>query len=232
MTPYRARIILPDEPGRLGRAATALSRLGINILDIDVQSDDGQLWADELLIDFPFTVDPDLIEQALRVAGVELVDLRPADSHEVVDSTVHTLELVHALAGHGAIDDQRATRAVRSIIRSDLAWITPLPLLSLAGAAAAAMISGEVTQEREWAKLLAGHGDTVWTMAVPFDEDGHRRVVTVLRRTPHFSFTEAARVQALMRVITSLPGRVAHIDVPRTNAPHEGASSRAMPGHC
>jgi ACT domain len=183
MTPYRARIILPDEPGRLGRAATALSRLGINILDIDVQ----------------------------------------ADSHEVVDSTVHTLELVHALAGHGAIDDQRATRAVRSIIRSDLAWITPLPLLCLTGAAAAAMISGEVTQEREWAKLLAGHGDTVWTMAVPFDEDGDRRVVTVLRRAPHFSFTEAARVQALMRVITSLPGRAAR---------HLGASSRAMPGHC
>ena len=108
MTPYRARIILPDEPGRLGRAATALSRLGVNILDIDVQSDDGQLWADELLIDFPFTVDPDMIDQALRIAGVELIDLRPADSHEVVDSTVHTLELVQVLAGHGR--DRRPAR--------------------------------------------------------------------------------------------------------------------------
>jgi ACT domain len=210
MTPYRIRIRLEDEPGRLGRAATALSKLGINILDVDVQSDDGELWADDLLIDFPFPIDPSTIDHALHLAGVELVDLRPADSHEVVDSTVHCLELVDALAADRAITDDTAVRAARAIVRSDLAWITPLPVLSLHGVAADAMISGDVTQAREWAKLVRGDAP-VWTLAVPFDHGLHRRVLTLLRRAPRFSYTESARVGALLRVVatlaTSLPPR-------------------------
>lgn len=203
MTPYRARIRLADQPGRLGLAATALSTLGVNILDVDVQSDDGVLWVDDLLIDFPFPIDPSTIDVVLQEAGVELVDLRPADSHEVVDATVHCLDLVHALAAGGAITDDRVSRAVAALLRADLAWITPLPVLAVRGVAAEAMISGEPTQAREWVKVVRGDVGPVWTLAVPFAEGDALRVVSLMRRGPRFSCTEAARAGALMRVVAA-----------------------------
>jgi hypothetical protein len=202
MHPYRLRILLADEPGRLGRAATALSEIGINILDVDVQGADGQLWADDLLIDASVPLDTPTIDHALRMVGIRLVDLQPAEPHDVVDCAVRCLDVVRGLA-EGGTSDPAVTAAARRIVRAELTWLTPIPLLALRGVTAHAMISGAALQSREQVKLLPAAAGA-WALAVPFEFDGQRRVLTLLRRAPRFSFIETARLEALLRIVTAL----------------------------
>jgi hypothetical protein len=202
MHPYRLRILLADEPGRLGKAATALSEIGINILDVDVQGPDGQVWVDDLLIDPSVPLDTATIDHALRMVGIELVDIQPADAHDVVDRAVRCLDVVRVLA-EGGSSDQSVTAAARRIVPAELAWLTPVPLLALRGATAAAMIAGTALQSREQVQLLPS-ARGAWALAVPFDVDGQRRVLTLLRRAPRFSSSETARLEALLRVVAAL----------------------------
>ena len=202
MHPYRLRILLADEPGRLGKAATALSEIGINILDVDVQGADGPVWADDLLIDPAIPLDTATIDHALREVGIELVDLQPADPHDVVDCAVRCLDVVRRLAD-GGTRDPSVTGAARRIVPAELAWLTPVPLLALRGVTADAMISGTALQSREQVQLLPSPSGA-WALAVPFEVAEQRRVLTLLRRAPRFSFTETARLEALLRVVTAL----------------------------
>lgn len=203
MTPYRLRILLADEPGRLGRAAMALSELGVNILDVDVQSSDGIHFADDVLVDLGAHVDPSMVDAALAGAGIELLDLRQADSHDAVDAIVRALDIAHALCAGPTPDDERVLDAVAQLVPSDRAWLTPEKLLALHGAAAEAMISGSPHQRREWAKSVRNDDGPLWTLAIPFDCGDDRRVLTVMRRGPRFTFSETARLQAVLRIAGS-----------------------------
>lgn len=200
MTPYRLRILLADEPGRLGNAALALSGLGVNILDVDVQNADGVRFADDLLVDLGAHVSPPILDAALADAGIEMLDLRQADSHDVVDGIARALDIAHSLSTGTAPDDDRLLDAVGQLVRTDRAWITPVRVLALHGATAEAMISGSPHQRREWSKSLPGIDGPAWALAIPFDSRDQRRVLTVLRPAPRFTYTETARLQALLRV--------------------------------
>jgi len=90
------RLVLPDVPGALGAVATALGRVGADILSLDViqRSDDGA--TDDLVIELP----PDkladsIVSAAASVPGVRVESIRPyagqIDPHR-------ELELLEALA--------------------------------------------------------------------------------------------------------------------------------------
>lgn len=222
MTPHRLRILLADEPGRLGRAALALSELGVNILDVDVQRADGTRWTDDLLVELAADVDRDAVAAALDLVGVELLDLRPADSHDLVDGVTRALDVAHSLMSGAAPDDDRILVAVGQLTRVELAWITPNRLLALHGVTAEAMITGSPHQHREWSKSLHAGDGPVWALAVPFDHGDHRRVVTVLRTAPRFTFSETARLQALLRVAAARPRPRRQLRPPRPLVPAPG----------
>lgn len=200
MDPYRVRVRLADTPGRLGSAAAALGAFGINIIDVDVHSVDGGAFADDLLIDLTVPIDLPVVEYALRQADCELVHLQRVDPHELTDSLTRALELAHGLAA-GGVDDDQLAEAARTLVRADLASITTVhddgPLLR--GVAAEAVRRGSATQRREPTLRLAHRGDFPWVLAIPFEQGPVRRVLGLARRNPSFSFTETARVQALLR---------------------------------
>ena len=64
-----------------------------------------------------------------------------------------------------------------------------------------ALITETPHQRREWVKWLAPASEPMWSLAVPFD-DGELRVLAVLRRAPRFTYTETARLRALLGLLT------------------------------
>ena len=75
---YLLRIVLPDRPGALGAVATALGRVGADILSLDVIERSRGSAIDDLVVELP----PDkladsLISAAVTVAGVQVESIRP-----------------------------------------------------------------------------------------------------------------------------------------------------------
>jgi hypothetical protein len=75
---YLLRIVLPDRPGALGAVATALGRVGADILSLDVIERTRGSATDDLVVELP----PDkladsLISAAVTVAGVQVESIRP-----------------------------------------------------------------------------------------------------------------------------------------------------------
>ena len=198
MDVYRLRLQLDDQPGRLGRLASALGGLGVNILDVDIHSIDGSHRADELLIDLTRPVDLPALEHAVRRAGSRLSCLHAADPHELVDSDTRCLELARAMINAGA-GTAPAAEAARRLVRAELCWIATESGVALTGVAGRALEDGAAHQAREPVKRLVG-ARSPWSLAVPFATDGSRRVLVLVRRSPSFSFTETARVRALLGV--------------------------------
>ena len=97
---YVLRLVLPDRPGSLGAVATALGRLGVDILAMDIVERSVGHAVDDLVVDLPPGKQPDsLITAAESVPGVRVESVRPdpgvADSHR-------EWELVEALASNPA----------------------------------------------------------------------------------------------------------------------------------
>ncbi|ADP79078.1 ACT domain-containing protein [Frankia sp. AgB1.9] len=93
---YLLRLLLPDRPGALGAVATALGRVGIDIISLAVveRSTDGAI--DDLVVQLPMGGLADsALTAAHSVAGVRVESLRPylADGAGVSDD----LDLVDAL---------------------------------------------------------------------------------------------------------------------------------------
>lgn len=75
---YLLRVVLPDRPGMLGAVATALGRVGADILSLDVVERGPDGAVDDLLVALPPGGLADtLITTAHSVAGVVVESLRP-----------------------------------------------------------------------------------------------------------------------------------------------------------
>jgi hypothetical protein len=75
---YLLRIVLPDRPGALGAVATALGKVGADILSLDVIERGAGSAIDDLVVELP----PDrladtLVTAAATVAGVQVESIRP-----------------------------------------------------------------------------------------------------------------------------------------------------------
>lgn len=107
---YVLRMELPDRPGTLGAVATALGTVGADILAMDiVERLDGHA-IDDLVVDVPRGLAPDLlITAAESVVGVRVESVRPdpgiADAHR-------EWELVEALAA----DPDRAYQVLAELL--------------------------------------------------------------------------------------------------------------------
>nr|WP_322097723.1 ACT domain-containing protein [Nakamurella alba] len=103
------RVVLPDRPGSLGAVASALGRVGADILAMDIVERIPDQAVDDIVVELPSGRQPDsLITAAESVPGVRVESVRPdpgiADMHrewELVeaiaadpDRAVHTLALM------------------------------------------------------------------------------------------------------------------------------------------
>jgi hypothetical protein len=75
---FLLRVVLPDKPGSLGAVATALGNAGADILGVDVVERGHGHAIDDLAVELPAGLPPDLlITAAESVPGVEVESVRP-----------------------------------------------------------------------------------------------------------------------------------------------------------
>lgn len=207
MNLYRARIQVADSPGHLGRAAAALGALGINILDVDVQSLRGDYSADDLLIDLTRPIDLPTIALTLESVGCEVLDVQPVDAHQLIDLPTYTLELARMLVeNREPLSAEVIAEYARRLVHADLAWIGPNRAVSPRAALDRVLETGVAAQTGE----PLAHG-SLWSLAIPFDGVAPPQVLVLVRERLKFSYAESARVEALMRLAQSaadLPQRV------------------------
>lgn len=93
---YLLRVVLPDRPGMLGALATAIGRVGADIVSLDVVERGPDGAVDDLLVVVPPGALADtLISSAQSVDGVVVESLRP---HHGATDLRGDLQLVDALA--------------------------------------------------------------------------------------------------------------------------------------
>ncbi len=105
---YVLRVVLPDKPGSLGAVASALGRVGADILAMDIVERSYETAVDDIVVELPSGKQPDvLITAAETVPGVRVESVRPdpgvADHHR-------EWELVEAIAA-------QPTRAIETLAR-------------------------------------------------------------------------------------------------------------------
>ncbi len=118
---YLLRLVLPDRPGSLGAVATALGRVGADILSLDVVERGPGRAVDDLLVALPPRGLADtLITSAQSVPGVVVESLRPysesADLHR-------DLELVDELAADPTAAPEVLARCLPSVFRAGWALV-------------------------------------------------------------------------------------------------------------
>jgi hypothetical protein len=118
---FLIRLQLPDRPGALGAVATALGKVGVDILSLDVVERRSGIAIDDLVVELPSGRLPDaLITAAESVEGVEVDAVRPWAG--VLD-THRELELVEHVAADPAHGLQIFTDGVPKIIRTGWAIV-------------------------------------------------------------------------------------------------------------
>ncbi|MEO5833682.1 MAG: ACT domain-containing protein [Nakamurella sp.] len=118
---YVLRLVLPDRPGTLGAVATALGRLGADILAMDIVERSVGHAVDDLVVDLPPGKQPDsLITAAESIPGVRVESVRPdpgvADSHR-------EWELVEALASDPTKAIQTLASRLPKVLRAGWAVV-------------------------------------------------------------------------------------------------------------
>lgn len=209
---HRLRIDVDDAPGRLGAIAAALGRLGANIIDVDVQSVVGRTSVDEVVVELTQPIDLPAIEQAVRGAGGTLTDIADVTEHALRDRATSVLDAATWLLGDDDAPRSRLGDAARRIVGAELGWIAstahvgaPVDLVRhVLEANAPAQTDAPV-------KRLPSAGGSTWWLAVPLDTTS---VLVVIRRGTRFTFTETARVQALVRLFGTSHRRRRHAQVP------------------
>lgn len=121
---FLLRVVLPDRPGSLGAVATAIGRVGGDILSLDVVERGPQGAVDDLLVTLPPGGLADtLITAAVTVPGVVVESLRPyvgsADLHR-------DLELVEELAVTPTLGPALLTEHVPGVFRAGWALMVEL----------------------------------------------------------------------------------------------------------
>lgn len=200
------RVELEDRCGRLRSLAGAVAGIGASIVDLDIHHLGGDRVADELVLDVPMPVDAPLIGHALERAGVRVLWLRPVDPHQLSDRTVRALDVAADVFGREAEHTDRLGAAAARLIDAELAWVGPVGGCEPPPVAAEALATGTPVRGRLAVKRLPPRPDgrDPWALAVPLEPPGAApMVVMVIRRDPPFSFTETARVQALLRAVTA-----------------------------
>lgn len=118
---FLIRIQLPDRPGALGAVATALGKVGVDILSLDVVERRSGIAIDDLVVELPAGRLPDvLITAAESVEDVEVDAVRPWAG--VLD-THRELELVEEIAADPAHGLQAFTDGVPKILRAGWAVV-------------------------------------------------------------------------------------------------------------
>ncbi|MGH3773602.1 MAG: ACT domain-containing protein [Pseudonocardiaceae bacterium] len=118
---FLIRVQLPDRPGALGAVATALGKVGVDILSLDVVERRSGIAIDDLVVELPSGRPPDvLITAAESVEGVEVDAVRPWAG--VLD-THREMELLEEIAADPAHGLQTFTDGVPKIIRSGWALV-------------------------------------------------------------------------------------------------------------
>ena len=118
---YVLRVVLPDKPGSLGAVASALGRVGADILAMDIVERSFENAVDDIVVELPSGKQPDvLITAAETVAGVRVESVRPdpgvADHHR-------EWELVEAIAAQPAKAVETLARMLPKVLRAGWAIV-------------------------------------------------------------------------------------------------------------
>ncbi len=118
---YVLRVVLPDVPGSLGAVASALGRVGADILAMDIVERSYRSAVDDIVVDLPSGKQPDvLITAAETVAGVRVESVRPdpgvADHHR-------EWELVEAIAADPQHAMETLARMLPTVLRAGWAIV-------------------------------------------------------------------------------------------------------------
>lgn len=116
---YVLRVVLPDKPGSLGAVASALGRVGADILAMDIVERSYENAVDDIVVELPSGKQPDvLITAAETVPGVRVESVRPdpgvADHHR-------EWELVEAIAAQPAKAIETLARMLPKVLRAG--WV-------------------------------------------------------------------------------------------------------------
>jgi len=116
---YVLRVVLPDRPGSLGAVASALGRVGADILAMDIVERSAESAVDDIVVELPSGKQPDtLITAAETIPGVRVESVRPdpgvADHHR-------EWELVEALASDPAKAVDTLARMLPKVLRAG--WV-------------------------------------------------------------------------------------------------------------
>ncbi|HEX2046405.1 MAG TPA: hypothetical protein VHF27_01495 [Acidimicrobiales bacterium] len=203
MTIVRLRAEVTDQPGRLGRLATAIAACRGNILGLDVHFLDGDRVADEFVIQFTDCGSAEALTTALRRAGGVPVETERMDEHALVDPVARAIDVSAQLFVEESLD-RGVERGAALLVRGDRArFVNAGALATLEwGCSDAAPI---VRRER----MLDGPDGTPgvpWALVLPDDTGSRRRWLVVERERPAFSASEVARVAALLRLARAVAG--------------------------
>lgn len=199
---WRARIEADDTPGQLAAIAGALGCVGANIVSLDVHAIGASRVADDLVVAVDGTIDAAAFDELLAPLDASLVDLRRADAHELVDPVTQAVEAAGGVMRARASVEALAG-AIAQVVPVELAYVRPaVEGLPLTGVGARALAEGRAVLGREPVKSLPSGPDGAWVLAAPVELDGRAHVGVAVRRTPRFSFTETARLRAVLRIGT------------------------------
>ncbi len=203
---WRLRVEADDEPGQLAAIAEALAASGANIVSLDVHAIDVNHVADDLVVATAGPVEKSALGDVLAPLDARLVDLRRADAHELVDATTQALAAASRLVGAGA-DLDGLGAAIAQAVQCELSYVrAAVDGLHLTDVEARALAEGRPVRGRGLVKRLPSDADGAWVLAVPSNLHGRPHVAVAARRSPRFSFTETARIRALVGVAEAVVG--------------------------
>lgn len=209
---FLIRIQLPDRPGALGAVATALGKVGCDILSLDVVERRSGIAIDDLVVELPAGRPPDVLITAVEsVEGVEVDAVRPWAG--VLD-THRELELIERVATDPARGLQIFTDGVPKITRAGWAIV----LASTEGEPQ--RVAGSFAAPETWAMQLPWwplrratilDGEDSW-VPLPWRELGTELAATPLGGTervllvgrpggPMFRAAELARLEHLAGIV-------------------------------
>jgi len=197
---WRARIEAENTPGQLAEIAGALARVGANIVSLDVHATSASRVADDVVVAVDEALDADAFNELLAPLDARLLDLGRADAHELVDPVTRAVEAAGRVVRAQASVEALAT-AIAQVVPVEVAYVRPVVEgLPLTGVAAQAIAEGRAVLGREPVKSLPAGPDGAWVLAGPAVLDGRPHVGVAVRRSPRFSFTETARLRAIVGV--------------------------------
>jgi hypothetical protein len=219
---YLLRVQLDDRPGSLGSLAVALGSVGADILSLDVVDRGPGYAIDDLVVDLPAGLMPDmLITAAERLNGVAVDSLRP---HAGLLEAHRELELIDHIAAAGNREAKLQVLAGEAprVLRVGWCMVVRGPGGSAAGFHRLTGSVGAPETDPDSAPWLpiekaatlegnAGWVPSVWRdmgttlVAAPLD-DPHTAVLLGRPGGPEFRPSEVARLGYLAGILATLLG--------------------------